>query len=275
MTLKMASVEADWQVLRRRRDDGRHFRKCGEQAVDSLSSTVYLVLLQFYEPKRERDNTPVIHKPSISMSQFPISGLVDAVRFWRESKNKIEVQNIGLQYYGAEKDTDTGDLLLHFALQMDLVNKSNNRAEEVAYSLEVEQPPASGETRRTVHTFESMVFDSIESRRSFEPFFIRTDFSKYMWLSNDHPDWPGRNQIRTHSSFSWDIKLRLKVTSSTHRGNTKAWPVLTLLMEWVKENEGRSLRELEYGLWVPWKRKKPSEDQLDLVIGEDFSLPPS
>lgn len=210
--------------------------------------------------------------------QLPVSlsGIVDVLRFWDERKNQIEFQYIGFDYCGAEIDPNTNDLLVAFALQFDLANISINRSEDISYSFVVEEPPREGETRPSTHSYDSIIFERLESNNSYEPLMVRTDFSNYMIITNDHPRWIGTtNQIHTRTPFTWDITLRMKTTSSTHRGDTNSWPILTFLMEWVRQNEGKTLEEVEQGLRVAWEREIPSQEQMEMVIGEDFTLPPS
>lgn len=206
---------------------------------------------------------------------FDMTEVLKMVKSLWEPTDKVTIQNIGAVYYGAEVDPTTGDLLVNFSLCIDLVNTSTNRAEEVAYSLRTVQPSPLGETRRKGGVVESMIFDTLENQSSFEPFFLQTDFSDYMWLSTDHPEWEGGSKFLDTAPFSWDTELQLKVTSSSHNGDSKTWPVLTFLMEWMRENEGRTIRELESGMMAPWEREMPSEEQMELVFGEDLTLPPS
>jgi len=191
---------------------------------------------------------------------------LNPLELWRYLKNKVKIQEVWLEYAGAEIDERRKKLVVAFDLLFRIINTSDKEAEKVRWAVSVRDPVPKIAGYKEVHTKHSIPITLI-TEGTFNPLIIFTDFSTV-----DIYDDPLQFISAPLLPLSEDVSITIRVTSATHRGDKQTVSVVKLLKEWIERNYGKTLAELEEGFMTARRRKLPPKEQLKIKIGEDLNI---
>jgi hypothetical protein len=106
-----------------------------------------------------------------------LSITLDPLKWWNYLRNKVKIQEIWLEYAGAEIDERRKKLVVAFDLLFRIVNTSDKEAKDVRWIVSVKDPVPKTTGRKEVYHTKFSPAIPLVAEGTFNPLTIFTDFS--------------------------------------------------------------------------------------------------